>query len=171
MGLPSIWAKQLRRPCGLLGWATGRVLRFVNRVPNDWAISLLDIETNDQVLEVGFGPGYAIKKMSEMIATGSVSGIDLSETMLKQASALNAEAVASGRVDLRRCDIASRPYEEGVFDKVLVVNVIYFWPEAVAVLREIGRVMKPGGRLAIYFTSKDSLNRFRTMQLDVFAKV
>ena len=56
-----LFAGQLRRPQGLLGRFIGGKMARQNKESNDWTVSLLNIQPNDHVLEVGFGPGLAIK--------------------------------------------------------------------------------------------------------------
>ena len=41
------------------------------------------------------------------------------------------------------------PYADDMFDAAYAVNVLYFWPDAIATLREIRRVLRPGGRLML----------------------
>src|SRR5437899_9533240 len=54
-------ARQLRRPRGLFGRVIGRGLARRNKEANDWTVSLLDIQPTDRVLEIGFGPGLAVR--------------------------------------------------------------------------------------------------------------
>lgn len=56
--------------------------------------------------------------------------------------------------DLRRGSVEKLPFEGESFDKVLSINSMQVWPDAVAGLREIRRVMKAGGRIALGFTSR-----------------
>ena len=51
------------------------------------------------------------------------------------------------------------PYADGTFDKVCTVNTLYFWPSPLENVREMRRVMKPGGRLVVAFRSRESLQR------------
>jgi ubiquinone/menaquinone biosynthesis C-methylase UbiE len=101
-------------------------------------------------VEVGFGPGVTIQPLSQLAAEGHV--IDPSREMVAQARARNATALQSGRVDLRRRSVESLPFEGNSFDKALAINSMQVWPDAVAGLREMRRVMKPGGKIALGFT-------------------
>jgi ubiquinone/menaquinone biosynthesis C-methylase UbiE len=62
-------------------------------------ISLLDVKPSEEVLEVGFGPGVGIQLLAK--SARRVAGVDCSSEMVQQAKARNAEAIASGVVDLR----------------------------------------------------------------------
>jgi ubiquinone/menaquinone biosynthesis C-methylase UbiE len=75
--------------------------RSSNRRRNAWVVSLLDVQRDDRVLEIGFGPGVAIRELARLAADGYVYGLDHSEVMVRQAARRNAEGVRRGRVDLR----------------------------------------------------------------------
>ena len=63
---------QFGRPTGLWGIAAGLLMahRTSNRRRNAWAVSLLDVRPEDRVLEIGFGPGLAIRELSRIAAEG-----------------------------------------------------------------------------------------------------
>lgn len=63
-----------------------------NRERNEWVVSLMEVQPNDRILEIGFGPGVAIEKLSYLVTTGFVAGIDASEIMVRQARKRNARA-------------------------------------------------------------------------------
>jgi ubiquinone/menaquinone biosynthesis C-methylase UbiE len=113
---------------------------------------LLKVGSHDRVLEVGFGPGVIIHCLSKLASGGRVAGIDPSHEMLEQARARNATAIKAGRVDLRRGSVENLPFDDNIFDKALAVNSVQVWPDAVAGLREVRRVLKPRARVALGFT-------------------
>ena len=137
-------------PRGLLGRLGGIIMARTNEECGNWVVGLLEVQSADSVLEIGFGPGVAIKRLS-MLA-GRVGGVDPSPEMIAQAHARNAPAVASGRVELRRGTAARLPFESNAFDKAMAVNSMQVWPDAIAGLRELRRVLKSGGRVALGFT-------------------
>jgi ubiquinone/menaquinone biosynthesis C-methylase UbiE len=140
---------QARCPSGFIGKLVGHIMNWYNRQDNDWTISLLDLQPADHVSEIGFGPGQAIKCAAQHVTHGFIAGVDLSPTMVEQAKRRNASYVRTGRVELRQGDVAALPYENASFDKIFAVNCIYFWPEPMRALREMHRVLKPQGLLAI----------------------
>lgn len=140
------------RPRGVLGKLGGVIMARTNADFGTRTSNLLDVTPNDSVLEVGFGPGVIIQRLSELATAGQVAGIDPSREMVEQARARNATAVQSGRVDLRHGSIESLPFDDNSFDKALAINSMQVWPDAVVGLREMRRVMKPGGKIAIGFT-------------------
>jgi ubiquinone/menaquinone biosynthesis C-methylase UbiE len=140
---------QFAHPEGLLGRFVGMILALKNRERNAWTISMLDIQPSDQVLEIGFGPGQAIQEVAKLTPNGFVAGIDLSDTMVMQASKRNSAAIRSGRVLLQQGSESPLPFEDNKFNKVFAVNSMQFWSNPIAGLQEVRRVLKPGGRVVI----------------------
>jgi ubiquinone/menaquinone biosynthesis C-methylase UbiE len=144
---------QFGRPTGLPGRIAGGIMahRASNRRRNAWAVSLLDVQRDDRVLEIGFGPGVAIKELSARAPEGYVCGLDHSAVMVQQAARRNAEAVRQGQVDLRLGSVDELPAFDAPFDKVLAVNVTLFWDRPVELLGNLRRVLRTGGRIALAF--------------------
>jgi ubiquinone/menaquinone biosynthesis C-methylase UbiE len=120
-----------------------------------WTISLLDVQPTQHLLEIGFGPGVSTQIASEQVPDGFIAGIDHSETMVKAASQRNADAIRSGRMELKVGEVDSLPFPDESFDIVYSLHSIYFWRKPLDCLREIKRVLKPGGLLAITIQPKD----------------
>jgi ubiquinone/menaquinone biosynthesis C-methylase UbiE len=142
---------QFMRPRGFVGWLVGweMALRSSNRQRNVWAVGLLAVEPSDRVLEIGFGPGIAIRELSRRATQGLVCGVDHSAVMVRQATRRNADAVRAGRVALRCGSAEQLPTFTEPFDKVLAVNTMGMWREPDERLQEIHRLMRPRGRIAI----------------------
>ena len=119
------------------------------RQRNAWTVSLLDIGRDDRILEVGCGPGALIQALSARATEGLVVGVDLSPIMLQQAARRNAEAIREGRVRLQLGSALALPFEDALFDKALSANSLPFWPDQEAGVKEMRRVLKPGGVIAI----------------------
>jgi SAM-dependent methyltransferase len=144
---------QFGRPTGFPGRIAGWVMgyRSSNRRRNAWAVALLEVERDDRVLEIGFGPGIAIRELARLAPDGHVCGLDHSEVMVRQAARRNADGVRRGRVELRLGSVERVPAFEVPFDKILAVNALQFWDQPVEPLRELRRVLRSGGRIAIAF--------------------
>jgi ubiquinone/menaquinone biosynthesis C-methylase UbiE len=123
--------------------------RSSNRKRNAWAVSLLDVGPDDRVLEIGFGPGLAILKLSRLVTQGYVCGIDHSEVMLRQATRRNADGIRRGVVDLRLASVDALPAFDAPFDKILAVNAMLFWSEPDARLAKLRHLLRPGGLIAV----------------------
>jgi ubiquinone/menaquinone biosynthesis C-methylase UbiE len=141
------WRAQFAHPCGTLGWFVGQLMAFKNRERSEWVLSRLNLDEEDRVLEVGFGPGVDIKRAAER--AGYVTGVDPSDVMLRLAGRRNAGAVAAGRVDLRGGAMPRLPFDAATFDKAFSINSYQFWPDKLESVRELKRVMKPDGRVAV----------------------
>jgi ubiquinone/menaquinone biosynthesis C-methylase UbiE len=135
-----------------MGRLGGLVMARMNAECGAWVCGLLEIGSNDSVLEVGFGPGVVIQRLSQLATAGHIAGIDYSREMVEQALARNDARIQSGRIDLRHGSVESLPFDSDKFDKALAINSMQVWPDPVAGLREIRRVMKRGGRIALGFT-------------------
>jgi len=136
-------------PRGLVGQVVGWTMALENRERIYWAISLLDVRPNDHVLEIGFGPGVGVERLAAQAKEGLVAGVDISDVMVRQASRRNAAAVKSGRVELQEGVAEKLSYDDQRFDKVLAINSLHHWTDVRAGLREVYRVLKPDGRVAI----------------------
>lgn len=160
-------AEQFGQPTGFLGRVVGFLFRM-NREGIHWTISLLEIQPTDHVLEIGFGSGHGIERAAGLASQGRVIGVDFSQVMLGQATRRNAAAIAASHVELQLGDARNLNCPNNSFDKVFATNVVYFWKDPVVTMREIQRVMKPGGRLALYIVSKVDMAKFKATQTGVY---
>jgi len=143
--------RQAHHPQGVVGWAVGRMFahRPSNRRRNVWAVSLLDVRPTDRVLEIGFGPGVAIAELARRATQGHVYGVDHSQAMVRQATRRNAAAVRAHRVHLTQASVERLPGFGDPLDAILAVNSTGFWPDPVERLRELRRLLRPAGRIAL----------------------
>lgn len=152
--------RQLEHPRGPGGWLTGQAMRIANRRPTALAIGALAVQPNDTVLDLGCGAGDAIRPLARLTHTGVIHGLDHSAAMLARAAARNAGLVRDRRVVLQQGAFERLPYRDALFDRVLASNIVYFWRDPKAVMAEILRVLRPGGRLSIYATDGQAMARW-----------
>ncbi|MBO8178251.1 MAG: class I SAM-dependent methyltransferase [Bacillus sp. (in: Bacteria)] len=124
-------------------------MAFTNKELNEWTLSLLNIRNSDRVLEIGFGPGIAVEKISNVIKEGIIVGIDPSEVMLSQAQKRNEVAISEGKVKLHLAEIENLPVFDETFDKIFSINSIIFWNQPIKRLKDLRKLMKPNGLIAI----------------------
>jgi ubiquinone/menaquinone biosynthesis C-methylase UbiE len=151
------WSRQILlrafgRPRGVLGRLGGIIMARMNRPYAADVVHLLEVRSDDKILEVGFGPGVGIQLLLQRVPDSRVAGVDPSREMIAQAVARNAHAVRSGRADLRCGSAEHLPFADQTFDKAMAINSMHVWPDAGAGLGELRRVLKPGGRLVLGFT-------------------
>ena len=148
--------RQTRKPSGFWGKMMGHSMAWGHLAHTRWALSYLDVQPTDRILDIGCGSGMSIKLLAKMAAAGFVAGIDYSHEMVAQARWRNAAAIRAGRVEIVHGDVAALPYDDASFNKVIGVETFYFWPDPIQNLREVRRVLRdpqgenePGGLLAL----------------------
>ena len=158
MFVDALLRSQFGKPSGLFGALfMGPLLNIANVRLVNAAIELLDPEPKDTVLDIGFGGGYSLVAMAGKVTHGTITGVDYSREMVGSAARLIENKHLASRVRLQWGDVAKLPFPAGTFHKVLTVNSLYYWPDLAGSLREIARVMKRRGRLAVAFRSAQSL--------------
>jgi ubiquinone/menaquinone biosynthesis C-methylase UbiE len=127
----------------------GRGKGLGNEKLNAWTVSLLHVQPEDRILEIGCGPGVGIQHAARLVQQGWIAGVDISLDMVQKARRRNLAAIHNGRVELLEGDIARLPYIDNTFDKAFSVNCVPFWPRVIDNLREVHRVLRPGGMVAV----------------------
>lgn len=103
----------------------------------------------EQLLEVGVGSGrYALSVVSWLGERGLLAVLDLQEEML---ALTMRRALGRGIINVVpvRGDAAALPYSDGAFDAVYLVSTLGQMPDMAATLRELSRVVHPGGRVVV----------------------
>lgn len=112
-------------------------------------LALASIVPGETVLDLGSGAGFdALLAADRVGPNGRVIGVDLTPEMIAQAQA-NAANAKAANTEFRVGDIEALPVEDASVDLVISNCVINLTPDKTAVFREIARVLKPGGRVAI----------------------
>jgi ubiquinone/menaquinone biosynthesis C-methylase UbiE len=120
---------------------------FVPAIFGRWAPRVADaakIASGDRVLDVGCGTGVLARAAAARVAADSqVTGLDLNEGMLAVARRLRPE------IEWRQGDATNLPFADESFDVVMSQFALMYFPDRTAALREMARVLRPGGRLVI----------------------
>jgi len=124
---------------GQTSWVSNEESREIPR--------LLGLKSNAHVLEIGSGSGRYALTIAESIGC-EMLGVDVNEFAVENANRLATKAGLSDRVRFQSCDVSkSLPFESASFDAAFSNDVICHIPDRLALLRELHRVLKPGGKL------------------------
>lgn len=115
----------------------------------DWGLSHILIHQHEVVLDVGCGGGRTVSKMAAIVTQGKVYGMDHSPESVAVAARVNSEWIARARVEIREGSVSQLPFSPGLFDLVTAVETHFWWPNLPSDMREVLRVLRPGGRLII----------------------
>lgn len=150
MRKPLMIARQGGRPSGFLGQIVARIMARETAAENDVALELLTLKPDDRVLEIGCGHGETLARAAKSVPRGSLSGIDFSQVMHRHALRRHRDLVREGRLQFFLGNSERLPFVDP-FDKAYAVHTVYFWKEPLDHLREIRRVLKPGGLFVLGF--------------------
>jgi SAM-dependent methyltransferase len=156
----AFWS-QFARPLGWLGRLAGKLMAASNQSINHLAIDLLHIRPDDQLLEIGFGPGQGIQLAASWACRGFVAGVDVSEVMVQQAMKRNRRFIEQGRVALQQSSVSALPFPDRRFTKAFAVNSVQFWPHLQDDLREVRRVLQEDSLLLLCVRQHDPAARWR----------
>ncbi len=127
----------------------------VHHLPN-FALILdrLKLTSHDTLVEVGCGGGAFLH---QALASGCrATGVDHSEEMVRVASELNRAAVAEGRLQVIQADAGSLPLPDSSFTCAVMTSVFFFLDDPLGSLKEIHRVLRPGGRFFVFTLGEES---------------
>jgi ubiquinone/menaquinone biosynthesis C-methylase UbiE len=114
-----------------------------------WGLRHVTIEPHWRVLDVGCGGGQTVRTLAAMASDGHVDGVDYAGASVAMSRDTNHDLIQSGRVDIQEAAVSRLPFRDESFDLVTAAETHYYWPHLLSDLREIRRVLKPGGTLVI----------------------
>ncbi len=142
---------QFREPRGPLGLMAGRIMskRSSNQDRSTWTVDLLDVQPDDRILELGYGPGIGLEAALRRLSSGRLVGLDHSTTMRNMAARRLRAVRSPSEPELRIGTADALPDDLGTFDKTFSCNVWLFWKEPVAVFERLRGHLAPGGTVAV----------------------
>jgi ubiquinone/menaquinone biosynthesis C-methylase UbiE len=129
-------------------WANRLLHGLYERVAGD--VAAAGLQDGAKVLDVGTGPGRVPLAIARALPGLAVEGLDLSPEMVAQARGNATDAGLGDRVHFAVGDVADLPYGDSTFDLVVSTMSQHHWADAAAGLRELRRVLRPGGQVWIY---------------------
>jgi len=109
-------------------------------------LAMMDLQTDDRVLDLGCGTGWATRRMAKVVTAGEIVGLDVADEMLHRA-----KRASRGIKNVRYLwgSAESIPVLDDRFSKVLSVESFYYYDNQGKALDELRRVMAPGGKAFI----------------------
>jgi len=168
MSFSTFFSEQARKPTGLFGRIVMSIVfdkgnAYLNRFVN----KLMSLQSNDHVLEIGFGTGKLIYEMAKQIDTGLIEGVDFSSTMVSIARRRNKKYIAGGTVKILEGNFDEMSYKKDSFTKACSVNTLYFWPKPENTAKKVANLLEPGGKFVVAFEDIETLKR-RQLSKNVF---
>ena len=127
-------------------------LSRLNELLNERSLREMALRPGEKVLDVGSGLGQLTRGMARQVGPARVVGVERSEAQLAEARRLASQAGEDGAVEFRQGEAARLPlrdHEWGTFDVAHARFVLEHVPDPVAVVREMVRAVRPGGRVVL----------------------
>jgi SAM-dependent methyltransferase len=140
---------QCQKPVGWIGRAVLRNMNARHSGVTDWGLSHISVKQHFTILDIGCGGGRTVSKLAALATAGKVYGLDYSADSVAVASKTNREWIKSGRVEIHEGSVSQLPFGTDTFDLVVAVETHFWWPDLPGDVRELLRVLKPSGELAI----------------------
>lgn len=141
--------KQCRKPTSNSGKETVDKMNEYHFALTSWGLEKVQIARGNFILDIGCGGGRTVSRLAELATDGKVYGIDHSSDCVKWSKEYNKGLLNKGRVEIIHTGVENMPFKDNLFDLVVAVETIYFWPDIADCFKEIKRVLKPGGRFLI----------------------
>lgn len=115
-----------------------------------WAVTILDIQPTDTILEIGCGVGIAVELVAQHLSSGTITALDSSAAMIARASKRNRTSISSGKVALFAGELTDVKLPTTQYDKIFAFNVSLFWKTPAQELQNIASHLLPDGALYIF---------------------
>ncbi len=120
-----------------------------NHAPvTEWALGFMK-EEGSAALDIGCGGGATLRRLSRLLPSASLTGLDYSPVSIETSRAYNEDLVESKRLELVEASVEKMPFEDNSFDRITTVESFYFWPDPEENLKEVLRVLRPGGQFLL----------------------
>jgi ubiquinone/menaquinone biosynthesis C-methylase UbiE len=152
-------SEQLMNPSGERGVEVANMMNETNIGMTYNSINNLSLKEGEELLEIGHGNAGHLQQLLAKAKNLIYKGVDISELMIQEATRINAVFVENKTAAFVLYDGQNIPFQDNTFDAVFTVNTLYFWENPQAFLKEIERVMKPGGRFSLTFAEASFMEK------------
>jgi ubiquinone/menaquinone biosynthesis C-methylase UbiE len=140
---------QCSKPTGWWGRVTLWRMNASHSKLTDWGLTHVSIGTGCTILDIGCGGGRTVDKLAAVATQGKVYGVDYSDESVEATKRTNARWIDLGRVEIRNASVSQLPFPADTFDLATAVETHFWWSSLTNDIREVFRVIKPGGTLLI----------------------
>jgi len=116
-----------------------------------WASSLVQVEHDSRILEIGCGAGLLVEKMVEHLDSGKITAIDKSPAQVAKAAQRNALSIEQGKVQLIETDFIKYQGPENIFDRVVAFNVNLFLRQATDAMQKVRSLISSTGQFILFY--------------------
>ena len=109
-------------------------------------LPLMDVKPTDRVLDLGCGSGWATRLIAKRFHPKKIVGIDISDEMVRRAEE---QSKGIANIEFRQGAAEKIPLPDASIDKIFSIESFYYWPDQMTGLKEVKRVLTPGGKLFI----------------------
>jgi len=151
-------------PSGFAGRLTLMIMNLGHRSIYSNAAKALELRPEDDLLEVGCGNGHFLKKYASHVR--SVAGLDLSELSVKMAKGKHRDRIRAETAEFVQGEASQLPWEDGKFSVVITMGSFIVFPKPLESLKEMHRVLRPGGRalVSIEWNAEDGLDHTKEIK-------
>lgn len=140
---------QARKPDKWFGRVFARAMNQGHGRMTEWGLHHVTVESRFKVLDIGCGGGATVQKLAAIAEDGMVYGVDYAKGSIAVSREFNSRLIEAGRVVIQKASVSHLPFPDDTFDLATAVETQYYWPDLMGDMREILRVLKPGGKLVV----------------------
>jgi ubiquinone/menaquinone biosynthesis C-methylase UbiE len=151
-------------PKGFVGWLVAWMMPLAHNAIYKRVARTLSLQPEDNLIEVACGSGRFLKVYASHVH--SVAGIDLSDVQVKMAKRRLRDRIAAGTAEIIQGDASQLPWDDDSYSVATTMGSIIGFPKPLESLKEIYRVLRPGGRavVSIEYNAEDGKDHSKEIE-------